>query len=429
MRVDAAGGTPVAATELQGGDTSHRWPCFLPDGKHFLYFARGPGGSNNAVYLGALGSNQRALVLRNDSNAVYAEPGYLLLVRNGTLMAQRFNPRKLAVEGDAMPIAEHVAVSGFYRGIFAASSNGVLLYQGGGTAAASQLIWFDRTGKQGAMVLPEAALYRTPGLSPDGSKLAVTILEPPDNADIWVIDLARGTKSRFTFGPAFNAFPVWWPDGKSIVFESRREGASQIYRKAADGTAREEKLLGMPGTELISSSISSDGRYLAYYFIDPKVNQQYDIWALPLFGDRKPFPLVNTPFNESQPSISPDGKWFAYTSNDTGRYEIYIKPFPGGEGKYQVSTSGAVTPLWRSDGRELYFLALGGMLMALEVREKGASLELGAPQELFQVNPVAATDGFYNVSADGKRFVINGTTAQAAEPFTLITNWPADLRK
>ena len=214
MRVDATGGTPVKVTELAAGMTLQLLPRFLPDGKHFLYYSLSVSGvDRGAVYAGALGSKEQVLVLHNDSRAIYSPPGYLLFVRNGTLMAQRFNTRKLAVEGDAVPVAGHVD-----SGNLTVSSNGVLLFQEGGIVTASQLIWFDRAGKQIELAFPETARYFDPMLSPDGSKLAVAIADSPATSDIWVIDLARKTKTRITFGPGRNTRPVWWPDGKSIVF-------------------------------------------------------------------------------------------------------------------------------------------------------------------------------------------------------------------
>ncbi len=428
MRVDAAGGTPVevTVTESGAGMALHRLPWFLPDGKHFLYFSTSVSGVDRGIYAGALGSKEQVLVLHNDSNAIYAPPGYLLLVRDGALMAQRFNTSKLAVEGDAVPVAGHVGI-----GRFSVSGSGVLLFQEGGIATASQLIWFDRTGNQIELALPETAQYSDPMLSPDGSKLAVTIADSPATSDIWVIDLARKTKSRITFGPGSNRYPVWWPDGRSIVFGSNRDGGYAIYRRAADGTGADEKVLETPGSEIEPYSVSPDGRYIAYqFFMGSKANAN-DVWALPMFGDRKPFPVVSTPFNEVDPAISPDGKWVAYLSNDTGQYEVYIKPFPSGEGKWQVSTTGSRgLAVWRRDSKELYFLSIGGKLTAVEVREKGASLELGTPQELFQANTSRMTGTPFAASADGKRFLINGTTAQAAsQPLTLVTNWTADLKK
>ncbi len=427
MRGDAAGGTPVevTVTESGAGMALHRLPWFLPDGKHFLYFSTSVSGVDRAIYAGALGSKEQVLVLHNDSNAIYAPPGYLLFVRDGTLMAQRFNTSKLAVEGDAVPVAGHVGI-----GRFSVSGSGVLLFQEGGIATASQLIWFDSAGNQIELALPETAQYSDPMLSPDGSKLAVTIADSPATSDIWVIDLARKTQTRITFGPGSNRLPVWWPDGRSIVFGSNRDGGYAIYRRAADGSGADEKVLETPGSELEPYSVSPDGRYIAYQFFGSKANAN-DVWALPMFGDRKPFPVVSTPFNEVDPAISPDGKWVAYLSNDTGQYEVYIKPFPSGEGKWQVSTTGSRgLAVWRSDGKELYFLSVGGKLTAVEVREKGASLELGTPQELFQANTFRITGTPFAASADGKRFLINGTTAQAAsQPLTLVTNWTADLKK
>ncbi len=431
-RVDAAGGTPVAATELGPHETTHRWPWFLPDGRHFLYFSNGESNADSAIYAGALDSKDRVLVLHNDSNAIYVEPGYLLFVRQGTLMAQRFSARKLAVEGDPIVVAGHVAASwNYWLGSFTASSNGVLLYQGGGVAAGTQLVWFDRSGKEGELVVPEGAPYFNPTLSPDGSRLAVMIAEGQDKADIWVIDVARKTRSRITFGHTVIHYPVWWPDGKSILFASSHAGVYGIYRKSADGTGVEEKVMEGREGQLIPYSVSSDGRYLACQFADQNNVKPLEIWALPMFGDRKPFLVANAPFTEVTPSISPGGKWFAYLSAETGQLEVFIRSFLSGEGKWQVSTAGAMgTPQWRNDGKELYYLTLAGKMIAVPVSEKGASLELGPQQELFQANTVSGPDGPFTVTPDGKRFVINGSAGQAAsQPLTLITNWTAEMKK
>lgn len=365
------------------------------------------------------------LILHNDSNVVYALPGYLLFVRDGTLMAQRFNTGKLAVEGEAVPIAGHVGI-----GRYTVSGNGVLLFQEGGIAYATQLIWFGRAGKEMELAFPETAQYFDPMLSPDGSKLAVTIADSPAASDIWVIDLARKSKTRITFGPGNNAFPVWWPDGRSLIFGSNRDGGHAIFRRPADGSGADEKLLEITGSEIEPYSVSPDGRYIAYQFFGPKANAN-DVWALPMFGDRKPFPVVSTAFDEVDPAISPDGKWLAYLSNESGQYEVYIKAFPSGEGKWQVSTTGSRgLPVWRRDGEELYFLSIAGKLTAVDVSEKGASLELGSTKELFQANTFRITGTPFAASADGKRFLVNGTTAQdASQPLTMVTNWTADLKK
>ncbi len=300
-RVDAAGGTRVPLTTLDAKENTHRWPDFLPDGNHFLYFAHSGTSADSGIYLAALDSKERKLLLRNDSNAIYAAPGYLLFVSDNTLMAQRFNLRSLALEVEAKPLADHVAVNtDIYRSILTASANG---YQHGVAGGGSQLVWYDASGKQGEPVLPETADYYSPMLSPDGSKLAVSI-ETNGIADIWVIDLVRHTKTRITFGPQYSGQPIWWPDGKSIVFNYGPLGAlDSLYRQNADGTGSKEKLLETPGIHDNPFSVSPDGRYIAYLRLDPKSNTNLDIWALPMFGDQKPFPVVATNFVDVAPLL------------------------------------------------------------------------------------------------------------------------------
>jgi serine/threonine protein kinase/Tol biopolymer transport system component len=435
MRVDAAGGTRVPLTTLDAKETSHRWPDFLPDGNHLLYFAHGSTSADSGIYLAALDSKERKLLLRNDSNAIYAAPGYLLFVRDNTLMSQLFNRRSLALEGGAKPISDHVAVNtDTWRSVLTASANGELLYQHGAAAGGSQLVWYDASGKQGEPVLPETADYYWPVLSPDGSKLAVG-LETNGIADIWVIDLARHTKTRITFGPQYSGDPVWWPDGKSIVFSYGPSGATDsLYRQNADGTGSKEKLLETPGIIEFPFSVTPDGRYIAYMRHDPKSNTGWDIWVLPMFpdksGDQKPSSVVATNFQDVTPSFSPDGKWLAYANTETGRLEVYIQPFPSGAGRWQVSTAGGARPNWRKDGKELYFFSTDQQVMAVDIEQNGASLQLGAPHALFKATTVSGPSGPYTVSGDGKKFVMNTVLPQSiTEPLTLITNWPADLKQ
>jgi eukaryotic-like serine/threonine-protein kinase len=434
-RVDAAGGTRVALTTLDAKETSHRWPDFLPDGNHFIYFAHGSTNPDSGIYLAALDSKERKLLLRNDSNAIYAAPGYLMFVRDNTLMAQRFNPRSLALEAEAKPLADHLATNtDTWRGILTASANGELLYQHGAAGGGSQLFWYDPSGKQGEPILPETTAYLWPSLSPDASKLAFAI-ETNGVADIWVLDVARHTKTRLTFGPLYSGWPVWWPDGRSIVFNYGSSGApDSLYRQNADGTGSKEKLLENPGIQEIPFSISPDARYLAYMRRDPKSSTGWDIWALPMSpdksGEQKPFSVVATNFADITPSFSPDGKWLAYANNETGRVEVYIQPFPTGAGRWQVSTAGGSRPNWRKDGKELFFFSPDQQMMAVDVNQNGASLQLGTPHALFKAITVSGASGPYTVSADGKKFVINTVLPQSiSEPLTLITNWPADLKQ
>jgi len=262
--------------------------------------------------------------------------------------------------------------------------------------------------------------------------VAVTICDTQGDGNIWVIDLAGKTKTQMTFAPGLNDHAVWWPDGKSIVFTTHRTGAPHIYRIPADGAGHEEKLLETPGVHEWATSVSPDGRYVAYNRIDIQEHGKrgYDAWALPMFGDHKPFSLVSTPFNETPSAISPDGKWLAYMSDETGQYEVYLKPFPSGEGKRQVSTSGGVRPHWRADSRELFFMNLEYAIMAVDVRENAGAVDLGTPHELFRADTVILAQGPYCVSPDGQKFLINQKTPiSASQPFTLIANWTADLKK
>ena len=430
-RVDAGGGASVELTSLEGRETSHRWPEFLPDGRHYLFFVHGSVLADSAIYAGSLDSKDRKLLLHNESNAIYAAPGYLLFVRDNTLMVQSFDARKLTLNGEAKPIADHVAVnSDVWRGIFTASTNGMLLYQQGSTGGGSQLVWYDRSGKAGQPVLPEAGEYHWPAFSPDDSKLVVGI-DLNGVADLWVVDLVRSTKTRISFGPDAAANPVWWPDGKSIVFTFGGGGAANaIYRKHADGTGSQETLLTIPDTLLVPFSVSADGRYVVFMRLDSNSKTNWDIWSVPTFGDRKPFPVVSTPFLDASPMLSPDGRWVAYNNNESGRMEVYIQPFPSGPGRWQVSTAGGSRPHWRKDGKELYFRTQDDQIMAVDVSSSGDSLQLGTPHSLFKVPMVSGSSGPYASSNDGQKFVVNmALTQNEIEPFTVVTNWTANVPK
>ena len=430
MRVSASGGTPTPLTATQGTENSHRWPEFLPDGKHYIYFAHSDATNESSIFAASLDSKERKFLLHNDSNAIYADPGYLLFVRDNTLMAQPFSPEKLELTGEARPVATHVAVNtDTWRGILSASRTGVLLYQHGSAAAGSQLVWFGRDGKQGEAVLPEMLAYHSPELSPDGKKLAVGI-DANGVGDVWVVDLARRTRTRITFGREYSDRPVWTPDGKTLIFTCGPAGQSHICRKAADGTGSTEKLLQTVDAQEAPFSVSPDGRYLAYMRADGKTKTGWDIWVLPLFGERKPFPFIATEFLDAAPAISPDGKWLAYTNNESGRQEVYLQPFPTGAGRWQVSTASGTVPKWRADGKELFFRSTDGTMMAVDVRLGGSSPELGTPHALFKVNGISAPLGPYTISPDGARLLVNATSTQpTTEPLTLVSNWLADLNK
>jgi Tol biopolymer transport system component len=433
-RVSAAGGVATAITKT--GDppeeASHRWPWFLPDGKHFLYLATSAPGLMSthtaAVYVASLDSRERKLVLRAASNVAYAE-GHLLYLRERTLMAQPFDTRRLETTGDAFPLAEQIQFDpAGNQGVFSVSRNGVLAYEATNEINGSQLAWLDRSGKQIGAV-GERGNINSLTLSPDGRKAAVGLLSA-GNYDIWIYDLARGLPTRFTFDPAIERFPVWSPDGSRIVFSSWRKGHLDLYQKASNGAGGEELVLES-NNEKTPDSWSPDGRFLVYTALDPATLS--DLWILPLDGERKPFAFLKTPFSESGGQFSPDGRWIAYVSTESGRPEVYIAPFTGGPsaagGRWQITKDGGFQPRWRRDGKEIFFL-YGGRMWAAEVNGKGSTFEVGAVQSLFDFRAAAAPGSAYEVSADGQRFLVNMLSGvPAASPLTLVTNWTADLKR
>jgi len=432
QKVAAAGGVPAVAVKFDPArqDNSHRWPYFLPDGRHFLYWSRSADPEKTGIYIGSLDSDHPSFFLRSDTNAIYAAPGYLLFLRDQTLVAQPFDARKLKFTGDLVPVGEGVQVNpAIYEGVFSASENGVLLYQTGATQLEGwDLRWYDRSGKQ-LGTLPRRDKYFEPRLSPDDKRIAVQIGPVGTVNDIWILELARGTRTRLTFSSASKIYPVWSPDGSRLAFASNRKtGQFHIYAKASNGVGDEETLLedkvnGSP------SDWSRDGRYIAYFGFG--ASGKWGVGILPLFGDKKPFPFLRGESNQISPAFSPDGKWLAYSSDETGRFEVYVAPFPSSQGKWQISTAGGFSPRWRGDGKELFFFnELERRMMAVAVQPKGSSLEVGAPQALFQAtNAATGYAGTYDVTADGKRFLVNTFAQQpSTTPITLVTNWAAGLK-
>ncbi|HEV2297702.1 MAG TPA: protein kinase, partial [Candidatus Acidoferrales bacterium] len=432
--VPATGGTPQPVTKLNRlhTDSSHRWPQFLPDGKHFLFFALSSDLQNGGIYVADLGGGEPKQLIRNDSSAAYGPPGYLLFVRQGALMAQRFDSNKLAMAGEASPLAESVGVSlNIYQGIFSASGNGLLAYAGGNTLSGDmQMLWFDRSGKQVAQT-GTPGIYFNPAISPDGRKLAVAI-QPSGSTgqDIWVFDLVRGVKTRLTFTPGLNREPTWSLDGKFVTFISNYAGGHyHVYTEAADGTGGAKPVVVDDQDEFLAS-FSKDGRYLVMQRTGTGTTSRAGIWALPAFGDRKLFPVAQGEFDYIRPSLSPDGKWLAYQSTEAGHPEIFALPFPRGNGKWLVSSNGGFWPRWSPDGKELFYISPDLKLMGAEVTDRGTSLDIGKVQELFQTYPAFTATSFYDVAPDGKRFIIiSRKAAQSVEPLTLVVNWPALLKK
>jgi Tol biopolymer transport system component/DNA-binding winged helix-turn-helix (wHTH) protein len=436
-RVADSGGQPTPVTTLDElpETGSHRWPQFLPDGRHFLFYAASSSpGFSGATYLGSLDGRKPRLLLRGGSNAVYAPPGYLLFAQDGALMAQRFDASRFGLSGDPIPIANPVRVLPTAWLVMAsASQNGVLAYSAEKAANGWQLEWFDRHGKAMGSI-GGTQFFHEPQLSPDGKKLAVVVGANPVMAgNIWVFDLMKEAAARVTFAQEQTFGPIWSPDEMRIAFSSNRAGAYQLYEKAANGAGTTQPLTEDHALSEAPDSWSSDGRYIAYERVGLQGKTGSEIWILPLFGDKKPFPFLSSASNESMASFSPDGKWLAYVSDESGRAEVYIVPFPKRSGKWQVSTEGGTRPRWRRDGKELFFVSLGNKLMAVPVREENNTLDIGSPEPLFQINPPDSqyAGWIYDVTPDGKRFIVATRLPEppSAEPITLVVNWPELLKK
>ena len=426
-RVSAAGGavTSVLTLDESRKELALAWPSFLPDGKHFVYQSWNGSSADSAIYAASIDGGERKLLLKANSSALFAPPGYLLFSRDDTLMAQPFDAVKLQPGAEAFPVAEQVVFNAANSYSSASvSTNGVLVFLSG-SVVNRQLSWFDRAGKQ-LETLGSPGEYNDVVLSRDGKKLALQRMDG-SNSDVWLMDIARGVPSRFTFEPGTEDCPIWSPDGASIVFSWGENSPFNLYRKVSTGVGGHEKVFESEhGKE--ASDWSADGRFIIFTTYDPKTNG--DLWLLPLFGDGKPYPLLATPFDETSAYFSPDGRWFAYTSNETGRTEVYVQSFPQSGGKWLVSSGGGAQPHWRNDGRELFYIAPDRTLMAVTVNV-GSTFETSTPSPLFatQVSAYNAPNR-YAVAPDGQRFLINCPAGEASKtPVTVVLSWAAGLNK
>ena len=430
-RVSAAGGEPTPVTELDQSrfERAHRWPYFLPDGRHFLYFVSSSQAESGGIYVGSLESNEPKRLLPGVLSAAYSPPGFLLFLRNDTLMAQPFDADKLQLTGEQSPIAENVTFNpGLGRGGFSVSENGVLAYRTGG-GQINQPLWFDREGKQiGSLGM--TGVYFNVWLSPDERRAAVDRMSAQTGTnDIWLFDLSSGIPSRFTTDPGGDSSPLWSPDANRIVFTSTREGVSNLYQKIASGVGNEEVLL-KSAEDKVPQDWSADGQFITYATLNQKT--KWDLWILPMSGDRQPFPFLQTEFNERQAHLNPDGKWIAYTSDESGAQEVYVQTFPvSAGGRWRVSSGGGCQPRWRRDGKEIFYIASDLKLMAVDVK-LGATFEAGVPKPLFDTRVISMTDfrNHYVVTADGQRFLINSTIEETSTtPINVVVNWTAGLQR
>jgi Tol biopolymer transport system component len=467
FRVSAEGGKPEAITTLEQGESGHFWPQFLPDGRHYLYTAWNSEAAKRAVVAGTLGSKEKTRVVAAESNAAYAEPGFLVFHRENAVYAQPFDVKKLAVSGEPARVADqvgYVATNGWSD--FAVSPTGVLVYFQNASASTApsqedprewQLAWIDRTGRVLDTPGPPG-VYRGMEISPDGKRIAVH-RHDASGGDVIVIEPDSSTK-RLTFDATHhNSAPIWSPDGERIAYSALEKGKWGLYQTLSNGSGTEEMLYEseFPKSPM---SWSPDGKRIVFWVMDPK--NKGDLWVLTL-EDKKATPLIASPFNETHGQISPDGKWIAYTSDSVGgRNEIFVQPFPSGTGRYQISFHGGDWPRWKGDGKELlyHFIAAnpdtpaligvfrGGSLSSAVVTANGAAFEAGTPKEMVRIVgmnfPHSGGDyQTYAVSADGKKILMiqlvnngaaNAVGGDAVGPdpplsITVAMNWASSLKK
>lgn len=423
MRVSASGGTPVAVTTVDPAlHTSHRWPFFLPDGKHFLYVAlhHDPSKSaNNTIYYASLDGRENRPLSRSQSNAVYAS-GFLLFGRGDQLIAQPFNPSSGTLSGAPQNVAKGVMNDTSTWHMDASASNDGLLVFGSGASGDLQLVWLDRTGKLISTIADKLPDLQGVVLSPQGDRVALQL--NAGETDIWVLDLARGVRTRLTFGPVGNVSPIWSPDGKWIAYASARNGQFALCRKPSDGSGAEETLFTITDQPALDDW-SSDGKYLLYSRILLS-GRGRQLWSLPLEGERKPSLILE---RGTAGNLSPDGHWLAYTSAESGTIQVYVVPFGGGQGKWQVSANGGTRPQWSKDGKELFYMDLTFNLLAIPVTNAGGALQFGAAQKL--VTNWSAPQVIYDVSPDGKKFLLDRVEQQVSQSVTVVTNFTAGLKK
>jgi Tol biopolymer transport system component len=428
-RVRESGGEVVPVTELDATrqETSHRWPAFLPDGKHFLFVTLPPKQGNFDIFVGSIDSKERKFLFAASSAPIYAESGYLVYMRDNTLVAQRFDADRLATTAEPVSLGEAPAFSGWTGAPVVSASKDDVLARWGMGLPNTTVRWYDRSGKQVGEIPVPAGRYEQVRLSPDGKRLAATRRSAVSASDIWLFDLDRPVPSRFTFGPSNNYFPAWSPDGSRIAFASDRFGPEDIFVKSANGSAEETAILKGGAMFKEPCSWSSDGKTIVFEQPDPK--SSWDLEMLAADGRSAPIPFLHAPGLQRLGMVSPDGRWIAYNSDESGRMELFVQSFPTPGAKYQVSSSGATngTTRWTRGGKELMFMAVDGFTVMTADVALGASFRAGEPRVLFKLRPDFVGVDF---TPDGERILATSPAGATLTPsITIDVNWPAQLRK
>jgi serine/threonine-protein kinase len=424
MQLPAAGGTPVELTKLAEGEASHRWPQFLPGGEKVLFTSYTSGDRNaGRIEVVDVKSGKRTLVHQGGTYARYAPSGHLLYLNNRTLFAAPFDVAALKVTALPAPVLQDISTNLEGGGQYDVSASGTIVYLTGQSAGArNSLVWADRQGRTTPVTETRREYLAPPRLSPDGRRVAVSILAE-GNADIWIHDLERDTQTRLTFDEGRDFTPVWSHDGQFVYFTTNRSGKWSIMRKRADGTGAEESTLDS-NSEIDVYSASGDGKFLGYH----DMASGGDTSILPLEGDRKPRPLFTSSASDGDPVFSPDGRWVAYDSEESGRFEVYVRPLTG-DGRWQVSVQGGEFARWSRDGAYLYYFERNKGTWRVPVKAAGGTFEVGRPEKLFDVTAGMQSD--WDVSADGSRFLLvqNEASAAAGRNMVKITfNWFEDLK-
>ena len=430
-RVPAAGGEATPVTELDSEQfNSHRFPQFLPDGEHFIFLARAgvAGSGSSQITVGSLSDGTMKPLFVNASQAYYAT-GHLFFVLERTLMARPFNLDRLEVEGEMFPVAENIMfIPGAARGVFAVSEGGLLAYHAGASGSGSTLQWIDR---QGARVseLGDPGPYQEVRLSPDGTTAAVSMIdgETSSGQDLWLLDVARGLKDRFTFGGGTAFLPVWSPDGQRIVFSDDRGSGTDLYVKAVHGGA-EAELVYDDDESKYPFCWSPDGRYVVYVVSSQETS--WDLFAVAVDGeDAEPIPLQPSRFSETHGQVSPDGRWLLYSSDASGGSEVFVTRFPDGGRKWQISSEGGTMPLWDASGGSVYWVD-GLSLMTAKVDGSGEAFQVGPLSQLADDLRLSFSGPYqYDVTPDGQRFLVNLQNDTTSPPMTLVVNFPTELSR